>query len=65
MPVPHHSVFTGWMPFVQPNQQHQRTEGMGLLDYKDNQYIHLQYVQMLIHLQYIHMLTKKATIHTR
>jgi len=22
MPVPHHSVFTGRMPFLQPNQQH-------------------------------------------
>jgi len=20
MPAPHHSVFTGWMPFLQPNQ---------------------------------------------
>jgi len=26
MPVPHHSVFTGWMPFLLPNQQHQCTE---------------------------------------
>jgi len=22
-----HSVFTGWMPFLPPNQQHQSTEG--------------------------------------
>ena len=27
MPVPHQSVFTGWMPFLLPNQQHQSTEG--------------------------------------
>ena len=27
MPVPHHSVFTGQMPFLPPNQQHQSTEG--------------------------------------
>jgi len=27
MPVPHHSVFTGRMPFLSPNQQHQSTEG--------------------------------------
>ena len=27
MPVPHHSVFTGRMPFLPPNQQHQSTEG--------------------------------------
>jgi len=27
IPVPHHSVFTGWMPFLLPNQQRQSTEG--------------------------------------
>jgi len=27
MPVPHHSVFTGWMPFLLLNQQCQGTEG--------------------------------------
>ena len=27
MPVPHHSFFTGRMPFLPPNQQHQSTEG--------------------------------------
>jgi len=26
-PVPHHSVFTGQMPFLPPNQQRQSTEG--------------------------------------
>jgi len=26
MPVRHHSVFAGWMPFLPPNQQHQSTE---------------------------------------
>jgi len=26
-PVPHHSVCTGWMLFLPPNQQHQNTEG--------------------------------------
>jgi len=26
-PVPHHSVFTGRMPFLSPNQQHQSTKG--------------------------------------
>jgi len=26
-PVPHHSVFTGWMPFLLPNQERQLTEG--------------------------------------
>ena len=28
MPVPHHSVFTGLMPFLPPNQQRQSTEGI-------------------------------------
>ena len=28
MPAPHHSVFTGRMPFLLPNQQRQSTEGM-------------------------------------
>jgi len=28
MPAPHHScLFTSWMPFLPPNQQHQSTEG--------------------------------------
>ena len=27
MLVPHHSVFTGQMPFLPPNQQRQSTEG--------------------------------------
>jgi len=27
MPAPHHSVFTGRMPFLLPNQQRQSTEG--------------------------------------
>ena len=31
MPAPHHSVFTGRMPFLPPNQQHQSTEGTGKL----------------------------------
>jgi len=26
--VPHHSVFTGWMPFLPANQQRQSTEGI-------------------------------------
>jgi len=27
IPVSHHSVFTGWMPFLPPNQQRQSTTG--------------------------------------
>jgi len=26
-PTPHHSIFTGWMLFLTPNQQRQSTEG--------------------------------------
>jgi len=29
MPVPHHSVFTGRMPFLPANLQRQSTEGTG------------------------------------
>ena len=38
MPAPHHSVFTGWMPFQSPNQQRQsgaiyknNIQGLGVL----------------------------------
>jgi len=31
MPAPHHSVFTGRMPFLPPNEQRQSTEGTLLL----------------------------------
>jgi len=31
-PVPHHSVFTGRMPFLPPNQQRQSTEGTKVLE---------------------------------
>jgi len=34
MPTPHHSVFTGRMPFLPPNQQHQSTEAFSLKPYK-------------------------------
>jgi len=34
MPVPHHSVFTGWMPFLPPNKQLQSTEGMYVIIFK-------------------------------
>jgi len=27
MPASYHSIFTGWMPFLHTNQQHQNTEG--------------------------------------
>jgi len=31
MPLPNLSVFTGRMPFLPPNQQHQSTEGKNLV----------------------------------
>ena len=31
-PAPHHSVFTGRMPFLPPNQQRQSTEGSSCVD---------------------------------
>jgi len=31
MPAPHHSVFTGRMPFLLPNQQHQSIKGTAML----------------------------------
>ena len=34
MPVPHHSFFTGRMPFLPPNQQRQSTEGISTLRLK-------------------------------
>jgi len=33
-PAPHHSVFTGRMPFLSPNQQRQSTEGTTILTLK-------------------------------
>ena len=36
MPAPHHSVFTGRMFFLPPNQQRQSTEGKGQLTMEFN-----------------------------
>jgi len=37
MPVPHHSVFTGRMPFLPPNKERQSTEGNAAgMDMKGN-----------------------------
>jgi len=39
MPAPHRSVlFTGWMPFLPPNQQRQSTEGKKMKVKKVKQY---------------------------
>jgi len=34
MPAPDHSVFTGRMPFLPPNQQRQSTEGINDKQYR-------------------------------
>jgi len=34
--IPPLSFFTGWMPFLLPNQQHQSTEGNEVLTDNDN-----------------------------
>ena len=36
MPAPHHSVFTGRMPFLSPNQQHQSTKALNGNGTKDS-----------------------------
>jgi len=41
-PAPHHSVFTGRMPFLPPNQQRQSTEGT------THKYTHLDKIADLI-----------------
>ena len=43
-PTPHHSVFTGRMPFLPPNQQRQSTEGTSN--------IHMRQQQIVTHWQY-------------
>jgi len=47
LPAPHCSVFTGWMPFLPPNQQCQSTEGLWKIcdiyfrtDSTDSKHIH-------------------------
>jgi len=46
MPVPHHLVFTGLMPFLPPNQQRKRTEGNEAINY-NSQTIHNSHTQLL------------------
>ena len=36
-PAPHHSVFTGRMPFLPPNQQRQSTEGSAVVKFRENE----------------------------
>ena len=38
MPAPHHSVFTGLIPFLPPNQQRQSTEGQPTATYQSKLY---------------------------
>ena len=47
-PAPHHSVFTGWMPFLPPNQQRQSIEGnegvMSIVDLRMGYFSHVHKV---------------------
>ena len=49
-PAPHHSVFTGWMPYLPPNQQRQSTEGtdtrtvVGLLHINTHVKVYIRYL---------------------
>jgi len=54
MPAPHHSFFTGWMPFLLPNQQHQSIEGRSTANFQllpenqQNKYKHCKLMTGLI-----------------
>jgi len=52
MPAPHHSVFTGRMPFLLPNQQRQRTEYKTNLEFTQK---HIQNVKAKEHLTFVHI----------
>jgi len=54
MPAPHHSVFTGRMPFLPPNQQRQSTEGIkyiasyiAILSFVLKIYLHIHFSERL------------------
>ena len=46
MPAPHHSVFTGQMPFLPPNQQRQSTEGFITLHSQYNTFVSWRVVEV-------------------
>ena len=48
-PAPHHSVFTGRMPFLPPNQQRQSTEGMQIASAPCNKRLRLYFCDKPVH----------------
>ena len=66
MPAPHHSVFTGRMPFLPPNQQCQSTEGFYLLQGNNLMHSTLSTYSIIIFSPYIrnnsYIFTKKWTL---
>jgi len=47
MPVPHNSVFTGWMLFLLPIQEHQSTEGTKKLQ-KEYSFVNARLMQVVV-----------------
>ena len=52
MPAPHHSVFTGRMPFLPPNQQRQSTEGIDVYHVNKNNGEYILCLQHRIYLMF-------------
>jgi len=67
MPAPHHSVFTGRMPFLPPNQQRQSTEGkpQTQVDGKKHKVAEMQHNVAFLHFKYPHIYQQiaKKTYH--
>ena len=62
IPTSHHSVFTGRMPFLLPNQQHQSTEGIIVIGYeKKSQNVQPFNVKMLIKYMLQPLLQRRLT----
>jgi len=56
-PAPHHSVFTGRLPFLPPNQQRQSTEGkpQTQVDGKKHKVAKMQHNVAFLHFKYPHI----------
>ena len=65
-PAPHHSVFTGRMPFLPPNQQRQSTEGkpQTQVDGKKHKVAEMQHNVAFLHFKYPHIYQQIAKKHT-
>ena len=63
-PAPHHSVVTGRMPFLPPNQQCQSTEGTASVTYKHNKNIAINTKRVCVeppHLGCQHNVTRRCS----